>query len=293
MRRLLATGLLVLLVPGCATAGETPPAGEPATPAASSAAPAAGAHDPAGLIGVWTLAGTSDDPGAVVRVGESSLKLFRNCAILDIEWRADPTGLFVAHLGGHQVSERGRACRPDTAAPVWVNEAVAFRADGQKRILLDARGRTVAEWAPGGKPEAPADLAPADVAPPVVSEDVRRALGRTAKLPPGLTAAAPDRLAGRWVPAEGVPAPARAAHVELSADGSWSGSDGCNAGGGRWAANGTGALLVVAGAQTEVGCDNSDVMAVFGNARAAGFDGDLLVLAGLDGTETGRLRRQQ
>lgn len=292
MRRLLATGLIAtgLVLTGCAGAGDRPAPGGSAAPAAPPG-PSTGPQDPAALIGVWTVAGSSEDAGGVVRAGENSFKLTRDCATLDVQWAADTSGLFVANVGGYSVADVGGGdCPANPSEPAWVTRAVAYRAEGSRRILLDAQGATVAEWVPGDKAPASADSDPADP-PPVVSDELRRELRRTATLPAGLAPATPQQLTGRWIPAGGVPAAPRPAHIELTADGDWTGSDGCNAGGGRWVAGATGALLAVSGAQTQIGCANAELMTWFAFARAAGFDGDVLVLVDIDGQESGRLRR--
>jgi heat shock protein HslJ len=161
---------------------------------------------------------------------------------------------------------------------------VAFRVDGDRRILLDGAGKTLVEWTPA---------AAGAGEPPAADDDLRAKLGGTPTLPAGLTAAGPDRLVGRWVPGSGLSDLARVAHIELAADGSWEGSDGCNANGGRWVANDSGAVLAVAGVQTEIGCDNSSIMAWFTEARAAGLDGETLVLLGPGGEELARLRHEK
>jgi hypothetical protein len=282
MRRLLLL-LAGLVLAGCA-------ATDPPAPAQSSTpAPPVASADPAGLIGLWTLVGSSDDPGGLVRIDEHSVSVFRHCAVIRAQWEAGVTGLFVAYTSGYQVSERGRGCRPDTSAPDWTTRATAFRAEGADRVLLDQDGRILVRLTPGGKPKAVIDLAPADREPPVVTDEIRRSLSRKPDLPAGLAPAGPALLAGRWVPAAG--ATPGGAHVELSADGSWTGSDGCNRQAGRWVGDTAGTVLAVAGAQTQIGCENVAVPAWFDEARAAGFDGDVLVLLDADGRETGRLKR--
>ena len=81
--------------------------------------------------------------------------------------------------------------------------------------------------------------------------------------------------------------------VELRADGSYQGSDGCNASMGRWVSGPDGAVLATSGAMTLVGCHNLYVTGYLVDAHAAGFVDGVLVLVADDGTETGRLRRAE
>jgi heat shock protein HslJ len=103
-----------------------------------------------------------------------------------------------------------------------------------------------------------------------------------------------DAPVGRWVPADGAGsgAPTRP-FVELAADGTYTGSDGCNRTRGPWTARPDGALDVGPGPSTRMACP--DMVAVpywFTAAARAEFDGDVLVLRDADGAEVGRVERE-
>lgn len=89
----------------------------------------------------------------------------------------------------------------------------------------------------------------------------------------------------------GVGAPIRP-YLALAADGSWAGSDGCNALAGRWTSAGAGAIGAVMGPQTLIWCTG---LAHLGGwltaASSAGFSGSTLVLTRPGGAVTGRLIR--
>lgn len=278
--------LIALGLSGCAGSDPAPESAQPAPgPAGGSAGP--GDADPVALIGLWTVKDAeSEAEGTVLRVAPDSLSLWRECGTLMGGWRADTAGLFVADVHG------STGCpMSDPLTPEWLESATAFQVTGEERVLLDLRGEPVARLLPGGKPEPDPNMAASEAEPPVVTEEARQALARTAALPAALNA--PDRgaLVGRWVPASGGrgsgPKPA---HVELRADGSWTGSDGCNGLGGRWVAGADGALLATSGVSTMIGCDNAPIGEWLASARRVGLDGETLVLVDAAAKEIGRLR---
>jgi hypothetical protein len=280
MRRswpVLAAVTLCLLLAGCAGGGRaaTPPGVPPP------------AGDPLGLIGSWTVTDAGEEPGAVLRLSADGVILFRACGFASGSWRADPDGLFVAEL-----SSAHTGCpAPDGSNPAWLYAARSFRADGDRREILDARGTVLARLRPGATPTPGPDLASEEAAPPVVTDAARRAFGPSRPLPAGLAPAAPDALVGRWTPVrtpEGAP---QRALVELRGDGGWTASDGCNGTSGRWVVGPRGALLAVAGPATLIGCDGVNVAWWLSTARRAGLDGSILVLLDAHGAETGRLQR--
>jgi len=69
--------------------------------------------------------------------------------------------------------------------------------------------------------------------PPVVTEAVHQAFQPPNAVPAKLTPATSTTLLGTWIPASG--AMPTNPHVTFGSDGTWTGTDGCNDGGGRWA----------------------------------------------------------
>lgn len=127
---------------------------------------------------------------------------------------------------------------------------------------------------------------------PVVTDEVRRDYLPAVPLPAGLQPVTPAALLGRWGPK---PAPAaddgRRPYVEFRDAGRWTGSDGCNGLGGRWAAGPAGSFIATAGSSTLIGCDNVSVQVWMDGARRAGFDRNVLVLLDDTGNVVGRLYR--
>jgi hypothetical protein len=222
--------------------------------------------DPGALVGTWSVTGT----GAVLAVDPHGFELRDGTDVRFGSWRADPSGLFVAHVTGATVQP------PDTATPPWLAAAATVTAEGTDVVLHDAAGEPTARLSPQAGPP-PQPGAPA--------------LGPAAPLPDGLEPAERSELTGRWVPAEpsGAQQPP---HVELTADGTWTGSDGCNGSAGRWTAGADGILLATSGPATLMACVGMvGVPGWLGQAARAGFDGETLVLVDVAGNELGRLTR--
>jgi hypothetical protein len=271
---------------GAGTAGgpaEADPAGRTAPPSTPAAA-----ADPAGLVGLWRVIGAAgEQDGAILRLADGQLSIWRDCGVLGGGWRADPAGNFLGSVD----SSSGRCRLGSDPQPGWLSRVARFRTAGAGRLLLDPAGGTVARLLPGTRPAHRPDIADSESAPPVVTAELRRRLAPAAPLPAGLRAATAAELARRWVPADGAGAGSpRPPYAELKPDGTWSGSDGCNGQGGRWAAGADGALLAVAGAQTAIGCNGVDVGSWLAEAARAGLAGDELVLLDRSGRELGRLR---
>ncbi|HZB48415.1 MAG TPA: hypothetical protein VE547_04925 [Mycobacteriales bacterium] len=279
----------VLAMTGCGSTAGGEPAREPAgTPAETRTAGAPAPGDPAALVGLWEVTGAEgEEAGAILRLADLRLSIWRDCGVLDGGWRADPAGLF---LGG--VTSWNDSCdlAPDPQ-PAWLARVSGYRVTGTHRLLLDAEGATVARLVPGKRPAPRNDIADSESAPPVVTAELRAALAAPAPLPAGLRAATAAELARRWVPAAADDSDRPdAPFAQLRTDGTWTGSDGCNGTGGRWIAGAGGALLVLGGVQTAIGCDNVRVGGWLSDASRAGFAGDRLVLLDRTGAEVARLR---
>ena len=280
MRRIVIGAAVVgLLLTGCADPQGTVEPGDPG----GTVAAGAGA-EPAGLLGAGTLAGTTQDTGATVEFTVGRVQIQRGCGGLLGSWRADPDGLFVAHLDG------STGCnQPVDPQPEWLTRATGFRADGADRALLDQTGAVVARLVAlrSGSAAATAST-PAGASNPALAQQLKRAFAPAMALPPQLTPAVRGTLVGRWVPA--VRTGSADAYLELLADGAWRGSDGCNQQAGRWVSGTGGAVLAAGGMSTLIGCDGAAVGSWFVSARRAGLDGRILVLLDAQGQETGRLQ---
>jgi heat shock protein HslJ len=94
-------------------------------------------------------------------------------------------------------------------------------------------------------------------------------------------------LVGTWLPADGQ-AGGRA-YVALAADGTWTGSDGCNGTRGTWHGGPDDGFTATAGPSTKIGCENVPIASWLAGATHAELDGGTLVLRDAAGVETGRL----
>jgi hypothetical protein len=268
--------LTLLAVAGCAAA--------PALVMSDGAGPAT--PDPATLVGWWRVA---DVPGGTgigqtVLLDPTAIEVLDGGVALDGTWRADPDGRLVAHIDSGR-SALDLAGTGADLAPPWLAAATGFRVDGADRVLLDGTGAPTARLVPLAPTAGSGAVDPGRPVDPAE----RRAFAPAAPLAAPLRPAEPAGLAGRWVPADG----SGRAHVELAADGTWDGSDGCSATGGRWVAGSDGGFLAAAAAvHTLIACpDGADLGGQLSTARRAGLDGADLVLQDVDGGVVARFHR--
>jgi heat shock protein HslJ len=140
----------------------------------------------------------------------------------------------------------------------------------------------------GGEPTSPTSpTSPAGSMPAATSSS------SLAPLPGPLVAAGEAALLGRWLPAPEFLATQRPdqAHLEFTAAGRLTGSDGCNDFDSRYESGPDGALVVDFGVMTQVGCDNVPLPEWLHTTRRAGVDGESLVLLDATGDEVTRLQR--
>ncbi len=299
MRRIRVTSVILAgtLLTGCG--GQPNP--ESPSPAGSPAAPSTAAQraDPIGLIGLWTPIGADEEPEAVMRIGADSFELFRRCQIAEGTWDANEAGLFVGAPYGYVLVPDRRGCASeaplrtaDDLSPEWLARVTTFRAEGPDRLLLDGQGRVVVRLQPRTGPVDRPGLPPERTGVPAVTDEVRLAYAPARPVPASLTPVTPAALLGRWRP-ESVPASQWYAYVEFRDGAQWTGSDGCNGVGGRWAAGPAGSFVATFGPSTAIGCDNVPVGDWMDRARRIGLDGTVLVLLDGAGNELGRLHRER
>jgi len=284
--RWLVSLLACLTLTGCAEplAGAGP-GGSPSTSAERSVGGSPSA--PAGLnavrlIGLWSVDAPGVDDGVVLRLDPNELLVFGTCGVLFGQWQANVRGDFLASTDSSSGS-----CTPDVTTPPWLAAATGFGFDGAAAMLVDETDTPTARLQPGAVPSVPPNLDPSYADPSVVTDEDRRRFAADPSLPAGLTPAVTERLIGRWLP---VGAPTSTAFVSFADNRSWTGSDGCNGIGGRWLIGSAGALLATSGPQTLIGCLNIAIADWLFAAALAGFDGEIMVLVGADGNETGRLQ---
>ena len=239
-------------------------------------APAGGGRpvDVAELVGSWSVSGTGAED-AVLVIDSTRFEVRSGRDVRYGGWRGDSSGLFVAHVS----SAGAGPPPPDMSTPPWLEEATAVTRAGSDLVLLDAAGEPTARLSPlAGPPPPPGGPA--------------GHFGPAAPLPAGVEPNERSRLVGRWeITDRGQAARApQPPHVDLAAEGSWTGSDGCNGGGGRWVSGPGGVLLATGGPMTLRGCDGMAAVPGWLTSTArAGFDGATLVLFDGDGRELGRL----
>ena len=286
LRRLWATALAVaifgLATTACASAAVSPRDSQPA-----DRGPPPIGGDPLRLVGSWKLAAPGQEAGSVLRLGDD-LTLWSSCGVLTGSWKADSAGRFAGIAAGVSGNCPHGSGDP---TPSWLNRVVAYKTDAAGAQLLDPGGNVVATLRRGGHPTPGPYIAPELAQPPTVTPELRSQLRSAAPLPPGLTAAPPADLVGRWVFAAN---PTLRGDIDLTADGSWTGSDGVNDYQGRWSATADGRLVAVSGGTTDAGCAPgacANVPSWLLAAARAAFDGSTLVFVDADGKVAGRAIR--
>ncbi|SDL02197.1 hypothetical protein SAMN05216282_1234 [Cryobacterium psychrotolerans] len=291
MRRRLGRGVagLVAVLALVLTACAQSPSGEgnrnPNSPLV--AGPGTGAKSTAiGLVNLWRVSGAEgEETDTWLRLDVPEFQLWRDCGMIEGSWRATER-LFLASTYGAS----GECVTGETMPRVaWLESVTGYRAAGDGWELNDANGAVVATLTLDGGPDPIPTAAKFYTEPPVITETMRKELRQPAPLPAGVTPATPENLSGRWVPVAN--SAKTDPHVIFKPAGTWTGSDGCNGGQGRWAADGEGTLLATSGASTLIGCEGAPVPSWVAQARLAVIDNGALRLLDAGGSELGRLER--
>lgn len=270
-RTVVVTALAVTLVSGCGARAEPPIGHEYAA-------------DPAELVGLWRVKGAGEVRDTWLRMEAGAFQLWRGAGFDDGSWDASQSTI-VATAWGHVGEDHG----PGSRDMDWLLGAHTYRVTEDGWQLLDDDGEPVATMTVDGAPAPIRSASDVFAEAPDVGEEEREALQTPQPLPEELRPATAAHLAGRWVPADGTYE--TDPHVVLHDDGSWSGTDGCNGGGGDWALTDAGWLLSTGGPTTAIWCDGAPVDWWVAGASLAGLDGSVLVLLDRDATELGRLHR--
>ena len=279
--RLLRVFALFALLGACADPALLPPGSGPGTRA--TPLPLA-----ARAVGTWTVHDVSAPfEGAVLQIDGSYATLWRECGTLDYAALVGPTGRLRVRLQGG-----GGVCDVDAGLP-WLEAATRLDADGERLVLEGADGTRLATLEHGDTPPVHESIAPELADDPILTDEIEATLTAPAiEVPAGLTPAAEDAVTGRWYPDRHSPADPDAAWLELRADGTWAGSDGCNGQGSVWLLEPSGWFRTGTWAQTEIGCGGVDVGRALASSVALAFDIDgALVALDEGGTTTGRFVR--
>lgn len=237
---------------------------------------------PLGLIGLWRV---SDAPGewpeTWLRIDVSDMQLIRACGPIYLSWRAGSSA-FVADTAAW-----GDGC--DNNRVEWLEQAATYRQVDQGWQLLNSSGGVQASLRRDGAPKRHGETTKEMTKPPEINDAVREAMQFPNALPEGAPIVPAAAIQGTWRPAG--PLISTNPHLTFSADGSYTGSDGCNKASGRWAVESTGAFLATVGPTTEIGCEGAPVHTWMFEAEAASMDGDDLVLFNAGAQEITRLTR--
>ncbi len=236
------------------------------------------------LVGLWRVSDAEGTDGDTwLYLGADEARVWSDCGFQVGGWSAGGgkiiVDIYMWHMGCSTADGQ-----PEIA---WLFDTVGYEAAAEGWTLLSATGGVTARLRIDGVPPPHPDTNDDGRQQPVVDDEVRAQL-RDISPPEGMRTATADELVGRWIPE--APAP-RDPHVAISADGTWTASDGCNGTRGRWAVAPEESLLTTTGPTTLIGCEGSGEPSMFGQARATAFDGDVLVLFDATGEVSGRLVR--
>jgi hypothetical protein len=182
---------------------------------------------------------------------------------------------------------------PGDPTPGWLADARSFVIHGTEGRLLDAKGRVVARLLPGGHPLSSTGFLPGVKITPQLTAADRRKLDAPARpLPSGAPPGTSVTLLGRWkpYPVHRYAAPQQP-YLSFSADGRYSGSDGCNVLRGRWTVGPGGGLLGMTGPSAGVGCNGATLDSWVMTPGRASISGSRLTLYAGDGRILDQLTR--
>jgi hypothetical protein len=272
------------LLTGCSSPPPTPKSAPPIARDPIAKAPTGSGFARWDLVGLWRVSGADGADGDTwLYLGADEARVWSRCGFQSGGWSAAGGKVIVDIHSWHM------GCSTANGQPEipWLTSTAGYESAPYGWTLLSDTGQVTARLTVDGVP--PPHPATNDDArrPPIVDDDLKAQL-RDIATPDGMRTATQDALVGRWIPE--APAP-RDPHVVISADGTWTASDGCNGTRGRWAVAPDESLLTTTGWTTLVACEGSSEPSMFGQARAAAFDGDVLVLLDGTGAVSGRLVR--
>lgn len=285
MKRFIVPALAAIMVlTGCA--GHAPGGSQNPDAPPMMGVPAVGESEAIGLVNLWRVTGAAGEADPTwLRLDAGEFQLWRSCGMIMGSWRASDSLLIASQYGG------SGECIATTLPKIgWLEEVSRYEITPNGYNLLDAAGATVASLSIDGAPEPIATAAEFYTKPPEITDQVHASFRAAASLPAGLTPATPAALDGKWVPV--AYATSTDPHVLFEADGTWTGSDGCNGGSGRWLIGDNGDFLATSGPSTLIGCEGAPVPFWVSQATTAGISADgWLLLFDASGTEIGRLER--
>ena len=237
--------------------------------------------DPIELVGLWRVRDAAGEGDSTWLRLAGGFMLWNDCGVAGGSWKARDDAFLAEINTGH-----GGDCAFGEEFPAdWLTDATGYGYIDGELALLDAAGERLARLTIDGNPPTSENFIDEYTEQPDVDEAREYINSEVEPLPAG--ALPVESLVGRWLPtdATGDTDP----FLEFRADGTYSGSDGCNGVGGRWAAGSNGALLATLGGTTQMGCDGSNVPQLISQATTVGKVGDELTLYDADGAVLGAL----
>ncbi len=250
--------------------------GSPATlvPAATPTTPTtdqSGKHNPEALIGMWSVkvASPEKEPAddfdvTALRLSGKSLIAFTRCGEYTGRWQADARGSILA-----AVDYTGGNCpgfnTADSSVPMllprlvrWLQQATFYAVMDGDVLLYDAHRRLTARLTPGANVGSRPYLDPSLTRAPVIDASVDRLVAPVQNPGGNGSKVTLDAVTGRWRPI-GAETKQPQAYLQLNANGTYEGNDGCNAVDGRWILEPGGFVLASAGVVFQIGCNNIDI----------------------------------
>lgn len=287
-----ATSLL-LAVTSCST-GSAETASTSTSASSTSSASASAMLDTTVLTGTWvvTNTGTAADGTTVTLSAEpgktGSATIVAACGTVDGVWGANADGMFLG-----SVTTWTASCETSTSTSTsegvspqivaWFTTATTYStpSDGSATVtfansakaniatLVALQSPSVAESAPLSSDQSASGESPTSTPPPIATV---------------------SDLEGKWVQ-EGRPQVAPTPpYIEFDSDGTWSGSDGCNATSGRWLLTDSGSILATAGPTTLISCTGMvSLGTALTEAQYVSITDDTLYLWKANGSEIIRL----
>lgn len=276
----IALALTVGVLAGCSFSQPDP--GPSPSPEASADSKALG------LVNLWRVSGAEGEgPNTWLRLDGYGFDLWRDCGIVHGSWRASES-MFLAYAFG--ASRECNAEAPPNTAPTWLKDASSYRQSSTGWELLNDSGKVVAALEVSGAPKRHDDISYEYNRAPEITDEIRSSFRRPQTLPATLEPVPAAELQGEWTAAGAYGG--SYTYLNIHESGNWSGSDGCNRTEGRWASDGSGALLGTSGLMTAAACPGMvSVGGWLSRGSLAGMDGDELVLLDGDAVELGRLVR--
>ena len=264
--------------------GENPPAAVPGGDGPSIPNP--GGSDPVDLINMWRVTADGETPDTWLRLDAFSYELWRPCGPISGSWAADDANFIATEPWG---MVEPCSFEDDFDIP-WLQATVAYTGTTEGWAFLDAAGNITATLRVDGIPPEHPNVWDEGRQPPEITDAVRAALAEPTPLAAAYRAPEPGELVGYWLPLQTF---TTRPFAEFDANGTWTGSDGCNGMMGAWRLGTGGRLLVTSGPMTAMGCEGVPIDRWVGGAARVGFDGDVLVTFDNTGAELGRLVRSE